>query len=245
MRVESSSNKETILRVKNGEAKIILIKSEDFSPAKHIDSYSKTCRCNLMTLNANLTHKELARKGVKVYDIMDQGIKCFDFEDLDGNLLNACQDGEASPYSDLNEQDMEQYKNELFYQFGGVFIPVSDIDRSIDWYSNTLGLELVEKFFWMIDETNKGIGAGFKCNKLQSNIGLIQAKNFTPIQYLAPDRHMPFFRMRCHPSVNTSSLSPWLKEHNIEVIDIKDEDRWMNFSIVDPDQHYIGVSVEK
>jgi len=125
-------------QVCEGKTKLTLVKTKHFQPIRYIDEKHKAPYYNLHTLHFERTCAQLREAGVPVSDMMEnEYIYYCELTDPDGNWLGVCYEKEGSPF-----YKTEQEEPRLFDRVGAVFIPVRDLQRSLDWYEKGLGLTL-------------------------------------------------------------------------------------------------------
>lgn len=209
--------------------------AETFRPLAYIDEYSHTVHFNVMTPNARFVHDYLAERNVQVTDVMDYGpIIVFDIIDPDGNCIGVVQEkaDENNPfYRKYEELYPHVQEKGLFDGIGGSFMPVTDLERSIAWYVDKLGVELID---------NWGTGAGLLFTGEQSagGFGFIHSNDFQTFTFVDSKRQVPYYDSI---AADLAAAHRILKERGIEVTDIVDDGRVQRFSLRDPDGHVIGV----
>lgn len=100
-----------------------------------------------------------------------------------------------------------------------VFVEVSDLDYSIKWYSEILGLAM---------RWNGNGYAAFTVS--ETSLTLVQATNVKPTQ------HSPFNFF----TPNIEEVHQFLVENNVDTKDIADYGNIKTFDFKDPDGHILG-----
>ena len=100
-----------------------------------------------------------------------------------------------------------------------VFVEVSDLDYSIQWYSDVLGLTI---------RWNRNGYAAFSVG--ETVLTLVQATNITPA------KHSPFNFF----TTNIYEVHKILVEHKVETEDVVDYGDIITFDFKDPDGHILG-----
>lgn len=111
---------------------------------------------------------------------------------------------------------------DLFKRIDTVFLEVTDIERSIQWYTNVLGFTLR----WVAKDT--GYAA---INIGETPLTLVQARE------VKPGTHCPFNFYS--PSINQAY--DHLKKNGVDVEEIVDYGDVLSFNFKDPDGHLLGV----
>ncbi|XEC94325.1 VOC family protein [Paenibacillus tarimensis] len=120
-------------------------------------------------------------------------------------------------------------------QIGGVFIPCGNIERSITFYTENLGLVCRGIEDWGDGKR----GATLFCNPHPENAALLTlAEMKEPFQAIEP----PLFNLKCS---NVPELYKTLKEKGCRVTDLETWDSPWNhhvmFDVFDPDGHMINL----
>ncbi len=120
----------------------------------------------------------------------------------------------------------------IFERIDGVFMPVIDLDKSINWYKDILGLTLL--YTW-------DGGAGFKVCDGESLLGLIQVKDHTPAFFSTQESKMHYFNFKTLDIENSCNL---LKDRGVEIADIIDAGNIKVAYFQDPDGNLLGMCEE-
>jgi len=145
---------------------------------------------------------------------------------------------EAKIYKKANKIDFKQLlrggsmtKN-LFERIDGVFMPVIDLDESIIWYKDILGLTLL--YTW-------DGGAGFKVNEGDSLLGLIHVKDHFPAFFSTQESKMHYFNFKTLDIENSCKL---LKDRGVEMSEIIDAGKIKIAYFQDPNGNLLGMCEE-
>jgi catechol 2,3-dioxygenase-like lactoylglutathione lyase family enzyme len=112
--------------------------------------------------------------------------------------------------------------SQLFKRIDTVFLEVTDMDRSIKWYTEVLGFNLR----WYVQET--GYAA---INIGETPLTLVKANEVKPATY------SPFNFYT--PDINKAYEE--LKRNGVDVEEIVDYGDVLSFNFKDPDGHILGV----
>ena len=109
--------------------------------------------------------------------------------------------------------------NGLVKRIDTVFVEVSDLDHSIKWYSEILGLTL---------RWNRNGYAAFTIG--ETSLTLVQSTK------VKPAKHYPFNFF----TTNIDDVHKFLVENKVDTDDITDYDDLRTFDFKDPDGHILG-----
>ncbi len=110
------------------------------------------------------------------------------------------------------------------FQVGSIFIPVTDMERSMAWYEEHLGVK-------KIDEWEDGVGYALSDGLTQLalvKVGSHQETEFT----IRGDRKNPYFNFLTE---NIETVHEGFRKHDITVTDIEDFGGMKAFDFNDPD----------
>ncbi|MBY0594995.1 VOC family protein, partial [Bacillus bingmayongensis] len=102
----------------------------------------------------------------------------------------------------------------LFTRVGHNYIPTTNIDTSIKWYTQNLGLKLINKF----EDRGSYIAVLHYPHKNAIATLLIQTENNNPLEIIRNEKAFPVIALNCEDIEYTHNQ---LKEKGIEVEDIK------------------------
>lgn len=105
----------------------------------------------------------------------------------------------------------------------GIFIPVTDIARSMEWYTRMFNLEAIEK-------TDQRVGLAFP--EGQTLVLLWKVEKPQPVQFDSGKAMMPYFNFTSY-DINHSYRE--LKAKGAELSEIHEEDGYRFFEAFDPD----------
>ncbi|PFJ46106.1 VOC family protein [Bacillus nitratireducens] len=105
-------------------------------------------------------------------------------------------------------------KQFLFTRIGHNYIPTTNIDTSIKWYTQNLGLKLINKF----EDRGSYIAVLHYPHKNAIATLLIQTEKNNPLEIIRNEKAFPVIALNCEDIEYTHNQ---LKEKGIEVEDIK------------------------
>jgi catechol 2,3-dioxygenase-like lactoylglutathione lyase family enzyme len=144
-----------------GETKLTLVELVSFRPIHYVDEQHKAPYFNLHTLDFDKTCQQLNAAGVTLStEVGNEFIRCLELTDPDDNWIGVCYERPESPYFKLPAAEFN-----LFDRVGAVFMPVRDLQKSLDWYVGGLGLTLYNHW---------GIGADLGVNSKDNLITLLE-----------------------------------------------------------------------
>jgi catechol 2,3-dioxygenase-like lactoylglutathione lyase family enzyme len=125
-------------KVYGGETKLTLVEMVSFRPIHYVDEGHKAPYFNLHTLDFEKTYEQLHAAGVPLsVENNNEFVRCFELMDPDDNWLGGCFEKLNSPFFKPTNAEFT-----LFDRIGAVFMPVRDLQKSLDWYVRGLGLTL-------------------------------------------------------------------------------------------------------
>jgi catechol 2,3-dioxygenase-like lactoylglutathione lyase family enzyme len=125
-------------KVYSGETKLTLVEMASFSPIHYVDELHKAPYFNLHTLDFEKTYGQLHAAGVPLsLENNYEFVCCSELMDPDDNWLGVCFEKLNSPFFKRTNAEYT-----LFDRIGAVFMPVRDLQKSLDWYVGGLGLTL-------------------------------------------------------------------------------------------------------
>ncbi|WP_127573059.1 VOC family protein [Paenibacillus xylaniclasticus] len=123
----------------------------------------------------------------------------------------------------------------VLQRVGGVFIPVTNLEKSIEWYSATFDVEQVD---------NWGTGAGFKFRKGEALLALVQVDSPQTTTFSLPDGSP-----HCYFNFEVSDIEEAhreLKDKGRIVSDIEHHGNIIAiFDVTDPDGNTLSFVSEK
>jgi catechol 2,3-dioxygenase-like lactoylglutathione lyase family enzyme len=138
LKIHKQEKGSTQFKVYGGETKLTLVEMASFRPIHYVDEQHKAPYFNLHTLDFEKTYEWLQAKGVTLSEENNnEFIRCFELTDPDDNWLGVCYEKHNSPFF---KQTTPEFT--LFDRIGAVFMPVRDLQKSLDWYVGGLGLTL-------------------------------------------------------------------------------------------------------
>ncbi|AJY76190.1 VOC family protein [Paenibacillus beijingensis] len=120
----------------------------------------------------------------------------------------------------------------IIERIDGIFIPVTDMDRSVEWYKEILGLDLLYRW--------EG-GAGFKVYNGESLLGLIQVTEHTPAFFKTQTSKMHFFNFKTFDIEESCNK---LRERGVDINEIVDAGKVKLAYFLDPDGNLLGLCEE-
>ncbi|WP_162463338.1 VOC family protein [Paenibacillus psychroresistens] len=205
--------------VYDGITKLTLIETMNFKPIRYINEQHKAPYFNFHILNLKLTYEELESAGVKLSSISEnEYLHSFEIIDPNGNWLGVCYEKESSPYY---KPESEQHP--LLDRVGAVFIPVRDLQKSLDFYEKALGLTLYHHW---------GGGADLGVNSKDNLITLFQI-NDGGVETLAEVGRSYFSFYSADLDVTRSSL----EQKGIASTAAVEQDSLAYCRLTDPDGH--------
>lgn len=121
----------------------------------------------------------------------------------------------------------------ILNQVGTIWIPVRNLEHSVRWYAEKLGLKLA--YHW-------GTGADFLVGEGPMLITLFQKDDMVPLGLIDEATGTPCFGFSTNDIKHTHAL---LSGRGVEVSGIREYDMVSAFNITDPDGNRIGVGYEK
>jgi catechol 2,3-dioxygenase-like lactoylglutathione lyase family enzyme len=104
-------------------------------------------------------------------------------------------------------------KQVLFTRIGYSYLPTTDIQSSINWYTKNLGLKLINKF----EDRGSLIGILHYPHKNAIALVLIETNYYKPLEIIRNGTKFPIMAMNC-PDIEYTHKR--LKENGVEVEDI-------------------------
>jgi glyoxylase I family protein len=120
----------------------------------------------------------------------------------------------------------------ILERIDGVFLPVNNLQASIQWYETVLGLTLL--YQW------PG-GAGFKVGIGESLLGLIEVEEVQPAFFKSKEGRMHYFNFKTY---NVENSRQQLRERGVETSEIMDSGNIKVIYFHDPDGNYLGLCEE-
>jgi glyoxylase I family protein len=120
----------------------------------------------------------------------------------------------------------------LFERIDSVFILVSDMERSVNWYKHVLGLELLDGNSFVTD---------FKVNSGDTMLTLVRSESFNPSEFIEYPSKTPRFNFKTN---DIDFVHKVLKEKKVDVSDIDDRGVIKTFYFKDPDHNLLNVCYE-
>jgi glyoxylase I family protein len=121
----------------------------------------------------------------------------------------------------------------LKIRVAGVFIPVTDLKRSMAWYERILGVQLVSAGEWM---------AGYKFPHGEALLGLVQVEKYQKVQFeIREGMHNCYFNFE---TADIDSVHRTFIEKGVEVTDIFGGENLRIFHATDPDGNRFDVVEE-
>lgn len=121
----------------------------------------------------------------------------------------------------------------VFDEMAAIWIPVRNLERSVTWYSETLGFKLA--YHW-------GTGADFLIGAGPMVLTLIEKPDMVPLGSFDEATGTPYFGFSTKDIERTHAL---LSGRGVEVSQIKEYEMVSSFDFKDPDGNLIGVGYEK
>ncbi len=129
---------EAELDVYGGETTLTLVQETHFHPLGVLDAEGWTTVFNLRTLDPHETKLKLEELKCDPFAWLEgKYVTIFQLKDLDGNRLGFCYERETSPYHRPTPAHPK-----LLDGVNAIFVPVRDLEQSLDWYMNMLGFTL-------------------------------------------------------------------------------------------------------
>ncbi|WP_201008591.1 VOC family protein [Paenibacillus glycanilyticus] len=114
----------------------------------------------------------------------------------------------------------------------GIFIPVTDIARSAEWYMRMFGVEAIER-------TDYRVGLAFPNS--QTLVLLWKVEKPQPVQFDSGKAMMPYYNFTSY-DINLSYEQ--LKAKGAKLSEIHEEDGYRFFEAFDPDENPLSVVEE-
>ncbi|HEX7064604.1 MAG TPA: VOC family protein [Bacillales bacterium] len=223
MQVLHKAKGQVELQVCGRETVLILTAANPFEPVDYLYRKGMVTHFNFNTLDAELAHMMLKDKEIVVTDILDADfLKCFAFQDLDGNVLSVCYEKEHSMfYQPITESPIS-----LFDRIEAVFILVRDLPKTLDWYLHLPGLELLKD--WKE-------GADLKVGDGETIVTLIQVDDFTP----QPTSYFEF------TTADIEKTHAFLQRMDDSVSEIQESEQARSCVVKDPEGNMLGVRSQR
>lgn len=130
---------EVDLKIHQGEALLTLMEVDLFQPKPHLHMEGHVPCFNLYTHWEDLHLEWLHSRGIETTDMMNVPyMNVSEMMDRDGNVIGICHEKESSLYHTSYEGALPP----MFHRVLAVFLPVKDLEASIQWYTDKLGLHL-------------------------------------------------------------------------------------------------------
>jgi catechol 2,3-dioxygenase-like lactoylglutathione lyase family enzyme len=120
----------------------------------------------------------------------------------------------------------------LFERIDSTFILVTDMERSLEWYTTQLGLELLH---------NGGSVVDFKVGQGDTMLTLVESRNFTPGEFIDVLTTTPRFNFK---TSDIDSAHKLLAGQGIDVSEIVSGGVIKTFHFRDPDGNLLNVCYE-
>jgi glyoxylase I family protein len=125
------------------------------------------------------------------------------------------------------------------FKVGGIFIPVTDLERSKKWYELNLGVTKVDE--WQEDGEDHGVGYIFKGETV--GIALIKVEKPQPTEFITQGK-----KKNVYYNFVVEQIEPVydiLKQNGVETTDIHDYGLMKGFDFFDPDGNPFSVVSEE
>lgn len=137
-----SDDHEAELNVYGGGTTVTLYKEVPTQPLGVLDDEGWTTVFNLRTLDPAATRSLLNDRGCETYAWLEgKYVTIFQINDPDGNRLGLCYERLASPY-----YRETPWRTTLLDGVNALFVPVCDLEQSLEWYTNMLGFTVTNRW---------------------------------------------------------------------------------------------------
>lgn len=120
----------------------------------------------------------------------------------------------------------------IMEKVSGIFIPVTDMQRSIEWYTGVFGLEIIDQ---------SDICTGLAFSGEATILSLWKVEKPQPTQFDAGGYQIPYYNFE---SFDIEFSYNELRAANVQLSQIYSEDGIKHFDCFDPDGNRIGIVEE-
>lgn len=125
------------------------------------------------------------------------------------------------------------------FKVGGIFIPVTNLERSKKWYEKNLGLIKVDE--WQEEGQDYGIGYIFKDSTVGLTLIKVEKPQVTEFSTIGKNKNV-FFNFLVEDIMPAYEQ---LNKNGVETTEIHDYDLMKGFDFVDPDGNSFSVVSEE
>lgn len=119
---------------------------------------------------------------------------------------------------------------------GGIFIPVTNLRKSIEWYTQCLGAECIY-------EWPENSGADFVHGQSTAGFSLVKVEESQPTEFKINEQYQ-----NCYYNFTTFDIKSTynrMKNDGVEVTELEDHGMIIGFDFIDPDGNPFSVVAEK
>ncbi len=225
--VLNKRDREIDLRVHQGEALLTLVEVDSFEPKPHLHAEGHVPCFNFYTHWEDLHLEWLHSRGIETTEIMNVPyMNVSEMKDGDGNVIGICHEKESSLYHTPHEGALPP----MFHRVLAVFLPVIDLEASIRWYTDKLGLQLYNHW---------GQGADLMVGEGETIVTMIVMDEPVHLEALRAVEGYPYYSLQTD---NIHEVYKQLKDKGITSEEGLEQDGFCRFHIRSPEGLTIRIS---